>query len=143
VRVFSAANEIIFFMPQPLTDFPSKRCKRCGFYEEDNLSSDDIFEEWEFCPSDFSIPDGKYVRIKDKEFNATFLCPECLPFANGECLLTFILEIPFAVFLAIALHLMLRVSLGVFGTFGHFMEIIIPFYVFFFFFLPFLCVTSF
>lgn len=85
-------------MLQPLTDFTSKKCKRCGFYEEDRFKSDDIFEEWEFCPSDFSIPDGKYIRIKDKEFNATFLCPECVPFANGECLLTFILDVPFVVF---------------------------------------------
>jgi hypothetical protein len=98
------------------------------------FKSDDTFEEWEFCPSDFSIPDGKYIRIKDKEFNATFLCPECVPFANGECFLTFILELALTVFHAIALHLMCQgVSLGVFGTFEHFMEMIIPFYVFFFF----------
>ncbi|KAE8099485.1 hypothetical protein FH972_017465 [Carpinus fangiana] len=69
---------------QPLTEFSNKKCKRCGFYEEDMFKSDDIFEEWEFCPSDFSIPDGKYIRIKDKEFNATFLCPECVPFANAS-----------------------------------------------------------
>ncbi len=75
---------------QPLTVFPSKKCKRCGFYEEDNFNSDDVFEEWEFCPSDFNVPDGKFIRFKDKEFNATFLCSECTAFANGECLLTFI-----------------------------------------------------
>lgn len=49
-----------------------------------------MFEEWEFCPSDFTVPDGKFIRFKDKEFNATFLCSECTAFANGECLLTFI-----------------------------------------------------
>lgn len=67
---------------QPLTVFPSKKCKRCGFYEEDNFNSDDVFEEWEFCPSDFNVPDGKFIQFKDKEFNATFLCSECTAFAN-------------------------------------------------------------
>lgn len=72
---------------QPLTELSGKKCKRCGFYEEDSLKSDDIYEEWEFCPSDFTDPDGKYIRFKDKEFNATFLCPKCVPFTNGEFLL--------------------------------------------------------
>lgn len=72
---------------QPLTELSSKKCKRCGFYEEDSFKSDDVYEEWEFCPSDFSGPDGKYIQFKDKEFNATFLCPKCVPFANGEFLL--------------------------------------------------------
>ncbi|KAJ9181653.1 hypothetical protein P3X46_009761 [Hevea brasiliensis] len=66
---------------QPLTEFTSKKCKRCGFYEEDKLKSDDVFDEWEFCPSDFVDSDGKYRRIKDKEFDATFLCPQCVPLA--------------------------------------------------------------
>ncbi|KAF2282629.1 hypothetical protein GH714_043798 [Hevea brasiliensis] len=65
----------------PLTEFTSKKCKRCGFYEEDKLKSDDVFDEWEFCPSDFVDSDGKYRRIKDKEFDATFLCPQCVPLA--------------------------------------------------------------
>ncbi|XP_019444378.1 PREDICTED: uncharacterized protein LOC109348408 [Lupinus angustifolius] len=69
---------------QPLTNFSSKKCKRCGLYEEDRLLSDDVFDEWEFCPSDFTAPDGKYVRVKEKEFNATFLCPECLSLAGGS-----------------------------------------------------------
>ncbi|XP_030924297.1 uncharacterized protein LOC115951254 [Quercus lobata] len=68
---------------QPLTVFSSGKCKRCGFYEEDRLKSDDVFEEWEFCPSDFTLPDGKYIRVKDKEFSATFLCSECIPFAKA------------------------------------------------------------
>ncbi|XP_057438400.1 uncharacterized protein LOC130730408 [Lotus japonicus] len=63
---------------QPLTDFPSKKCKRCGLYEKDPILSDDVFDEWELCPSDFAAPDGKYSLFKEKEFNATFLCPECL-----------------------------------------------------------------
>ncbi|OWM64590.1 hypothetical protein CDL15_Pgr020557 [Punica granatum] len=63
---------------QPLTNFSSEKCKRCGFYEEDTVNSDDVFEEWEFCPSDFSGSDGRYTRINDKEFNATFHCPECV-----------------------------------------------------------------
>nr|XP_043610856.1 uncharacterized protein LOC122582516 [Erigeron canadensis] len=63
---------------QPLTEFKTIKCKRCGFYEEDRLKSDDVFDEWEFCPSDFKISDGRYVRTKDKEFNATFLCHDCM-----------------------------------------------------------------
>ncbi|OIW05097.1 hypothetical protein TanjilG_06233 [Lupinus angustifolius] len=69
---------------QPLTNFSSKKCKRCGLYEEDRLLSDDVFDEWEFCPSDFTATDGKYVRVKEKEFNATFLCSECLSLAGGS-----------------------------------------------------------
>ncbi|XP_004493919.1 uncharacterized protein [Cicer arietinum] len=67
---------------QPLTEFIGRKCKRCGFYEEDSILSDDIFDEWELCPSDFTAPDGNYVHFKEKEFNATLLCPECLPFTN-------------------------------------------------------------
>ncbi|KAJ1416912.1 hypothetical protein SESBI_17076 [Sesbania bispinosa] len=63
---------------QPLSNFSSKKCKRCGLYEEDSITSDDVFEEWEFCPSDFAALDGEYIKFKEKEFNATFLCPECL-----------------------------------------------------------------
>lgn len=43
----------------------------------------DVFDEWEFCPSDFTS-DGKYIRFKDKEVNATFSCPQCKAFATGE-----------------------------------------------------------
>ncbi|CAM8892001.1 unnamed protein product [Rhodiola kirilowii] len=64
---------------QPLTNFTNTKCKRCGFYEQDIIEKDDVFEEWEFCPSDFYNPDRKYVRFKEKEFNATFSCPECIP----------------------------------------------------------------
>ncbi|KAF8006352.1 hypothetical protein BT93_K0598 [Corymbia citriodora subsp. variegata] len=64
---------------QPLTEFSNEKCKRCGFYEEDPIGSDDTFEEWEFCPSEFSSSDGRYTRIKDNEFTATFLCPQCAP----------------------------------------------------------------
>ncbi|KAF6171051.1 hypothetical protein GIB67_014631 [Kingdonia uniflora] len=63
---------------QPLTEFVDEKCKRCGLYEKDTLKSDDTFDEWEFCPSDFTAPDGKYVRVKDNELNATFLCPQCV-----------------------------------------------------------------
>ncbi|CAO2839618.1 unnamed protein product [Amaranthus hypochondriacus] len=59
---------------QPLTEFSSKKCKRCGIYEKDILT-DDIFDEWEFCPSDFS--DGKFTYVKKGEFNATFICSIC------------------------------------------------------------------
>ncbi|KAI4300192.1 hypothetical protein L6164_033595 [Bauhinia variegata] len=67
---------------QPLTNFSSAKCKRCGFYEQDRIISDETFDEWEFCPSDFTKPEGKYLRFKEKEFNATFLCPECLSFVS-------------------------------------------------------------
>ncbi|XP_071690572.1 uncharacterized protein [Rutidosis leptorrhynchoides] len=63
---------------QPLTEFHSRKCKRCGIYEEDRIKSDDVFDEWEFCPSDFKTSDGRYIHTKGKEFNATFLCHECV-----------------------------------------------------------------
>ncbi|XP_061366658.1 uncharacterized protein LOC133309831 isoform X3 [Gastrolobium bilobum] len=69
---------------QPMTNFSSKKCKRCGFYEEDSFIADDVFDEWELCPSDFTAPDGVYVRFKEKEFNASFLCPECLSFSGTD-----------------------------------------------------------
>ncbi|PON72803.1 hypothetical protein PanWU01x14_062720 [Parasponia andersonii] len=65
---------------QPLTDLSEKKCKRCGFYEKGVLLVD-VFDEWEFCLSDFTS-DGKYIRFKEKEVNATFFCPQCIPFAN-------------------------------------------------------------
>ncbi|XP_064938012.1 uncharacterized protein LOC135622473 isoform X2 [Musa acuminata AAA Group] len=60
---------------QPLTQLPEKKCKRCGFYEQDTFKADDVFDEWELCAGNFV--DGKYVRKKNKEFNATFICPRC------------------------------------------------------------------
>ncbi|XP_043701001.1 uncharacterized protein LOC122651611 isoform X1 [Telopea speciosissima] len=69
---------------QPLTELPDEKCKRCGLYEMDFLTSDDIFDEWEFCSSDFIDPDGNYVRFKSKEFNATFLCPQCVHLKNDS-----------------------------------------------------------
>ncbi|KAJ4970163.1 hypothetical protein NE237_003262 [Protea cynaroides] len=68
---------------QPLTELPDKKCKRCGFYEMDSLKSDDVFDEWELCSSDFIVPDGNYVHSKDKEFNATFFCPKCVHLENS------------------------------------------------------------
>lgn len=68
---------------QPLAEFLTKKCKRCGFYERDVVLSDDVFDEWEFCPSDFTAPNGEYIRFKDKEFNATFYCPDCVPLGKG------------------------------------------------------------
>ncbi|KAL9429166.1 hypothetical protein AB3S75_031052 [Citrus x aurantiifolia] len=62
---------------QPLTEFLGTKCKRCGLYEEDTFNSDDVFDEWEFCPGDFADNDGKYIRKTKKEFDATFLCPKC------------------------------------------------------------------
>nr|GMC89082.1 uncharacterized protein LOC109153645 isoform X1 [Ipomoea batatas] len=63
---------------QPLSKLHMKKCKRCGFYEEGTIMLHDI-DEWEFCASDFSSVDGKYIHFKEKELNATFLCPECIP----------------------------------------------------------------
>lgn len=88
MTLFRSGDEIIFVV-QPLTQLSSEKCKRCGFYEEDSFKSDDVFDEWEFCPSDFTSPDGKYTRFKDDEFNATFLCLDCVPFANSGCLFYF------------------------------------------------------
>ncbi|XP_068644620.1 uncharacterized protein [Aristolochia californica] len=69
---------------QPLTELPDNKCKRCGFYEEDTVKSDDVFDEWELCPDEFAGPDGKYVHFRAKEFNATFSCPECVPREPGH-----------------------------------------------------------
>lgn len=70
---------------QPLTAFPGRKCKRCGFYEEDKLTSDDTFDEWELCPDQFSrAPEGRYKHQKSKEFNATFLCPDCNDSDSGS-----------------------------------------------------------
>ncbi|CAH9091737.1 unnamed protein product [Cuscuta europaea] len=68
---------------QPLTQLLDKKCKRCGFYEEDTIKSDDVFDEWEFCASEFTSADGKYTHFKEKEFNATFWCPECVPLVGA------------------------------------------------------------
>ncbi|CAK8543773.1 unnamed protein product [Lathyrus sativus] len=68
---------------QPITEFIGRKCKRCGFYEKDSILKDHEFDEWELCPSDFSAPAGNYVHFKEKEFNASFLCPECLLFSNN------------------------------------------------------------
>lgn len=71
---------------QPLTEFPNKKCKRCGFYAKHTIKSDGVFGEWEFCPTDFTRPDGKYIYSVDKEVNATFICEECVshPHIAGE-----------------------------------------------------------
>ncbi|CAN4116869.1 unnamed protein product [Withania somnifera] len=70
---------------QPLTELEAKKCKRCGIYEKDPfIKPDDVFDEWEFCASDFSRPDGKYIHFKEKEFNATFLCPDCVPLEGAS-----------------------------------------------------------
>ncbi|KAK6152431.1 hypothetical protein DH2020_015066 [Rehmannia glutinosa] len=66
----------------PLTELRDVKCKRCGFYEKDAIKSDE-FDEWEFCASDFTRSDGKYVHFREKEFNATFLCPDCVSLAHG------------------------------------------------------------
>lgn len=77
------ANSHFDHMLQPLAEFSNTKCKRCGFYKEDILKSDE-FDEWEFCPSDFTNPDGSYNKFKVKEFNAAFSCPDCVPLGRGE-----------------------------------------------------------
>eukprot|EP00897_Mesotaenium_endlicherianum_P007968 jgi/Mesen1/719/ME001096S10748 len=63
---------------QPLTALEGKRCKRCGFFEADKLKPDDVYEEWELCPLNFSPPPAPlHVRYAPRQFNATFRCPEC------------------------------------------------------------------
>lgn len=85
-RSFSSEGKIQFCFGcfQPLTELTDKKCKRCGIYEHDSIKSDDVFDEWEFCASDFTSSDGKYIHVKEKEFNATFLCPECVPLENSK-----------------------------------------------------------
>ncbi|GAB4833703.1 hypothetical protein Ancab_031950 [Ancistrocladus abbreviatus] len=62
---------------QPLTELLSKKCKRCGFYEQDLIPFDDVFDEWELCPDDFKAHNGKYTHVKQAELNATLSCPKC------------------------------------------------------------------
>ncbi|KAK4419139.1 hypothetical protein Salat_2326700 [Sesamum alatum] len=69
---------------QPLTELQDIKCKRCGFYEEDTFKPNDVFDEWEFCASDFTRSDGKYIHFKEKELNATFLCPECVRLGSAS-----------------------------------------------------------
>ncbi|THU67950.1 hypothetical protein C4D60_Mb05t30120 [Musa balbisiana] len=64
----------------PLTELPEKKCRRCGLYEHNTFKPDDVFDEWELCRSSFV--DGKYVRLKHNEFNATFVCPQCTAFGG-------------------------------------------------------------
>lgn len=60
---------------QPLTILPTGKCKRCGFYEKDPLTTEP-FDEWELCPENFTH--GDYFHFKEDEFNATFSCSECI-----------------------------------------------------------------
>jgi hypothetical protein len=63
---------------QPLTTLYGEKCKRCGLYEEDFIKADDVFYEGELCPSDFKAsPEGRFVLFKEKQLNASFLCPDC------------------------------------------------------------------
>ncbi|CAM6022917.1 unnamed protein product [Sphagnum balticum] len=63
---------------QLLTTLVGTKCKQCGLYEKDTFKSDDIFDEWELCPFNFTLdPEGHYVHLKDKEFNMTLSCPQC------------------------------------------------------------------
>ncbi|KAE8676479.1 magnesium chelatase subunit [Hibiscus syriacus] len=70
---------------QPVTELDAKKCKRCGFYENYVIKLDYVYEEWEFCASDFKAPLGKYILFKKHQLNATFHCQECatLPGASN------------------------------------------------------------
>ncbi|KAG6412035.1 hypothetical protein SASPL_124695 [Salvia splendens] len=68
---------------QPLTELSDTKCKRCGLYEKDAVRPNYVFDEWELCPSDFTRSDGKYIHVREKEFNATFLCKECVAQEKG------------------------------------------------------------
>ncbi|KAL1195828.1 hypothetical protein V5N11_027695 [Cardamine amara subsp. amara] len=67
---------------QPLTELNGTKCKRCGIYEDDVLTYD-TFDEWELCLSDFKA-EGSYTHVKEKEFNATFLCRGCSQVGAGS-----------------------------------------------------------
>ncbi|XP_024399326.1 uncharacterized protein [Physcomitrium patens] len=70
---------------QPLTRLVGKKCKRCGIFEKDTFKSDDVFDQWELCPLNFTpSPDGLYHRFKENEFNLTFTCPTCNVVASEE-----------------------------------------------------------
>ncbi|CAK9200639.1 unnamed protein product [Sphagnum jensenii] len=70
---------------QPLTFLEGAKCKRCGFYEEDKLKYDDRFDEWELCPTEFTLePDGRYIHFNKDEFNATFVCPGCRMYESED-----------------------------------------------------------
>ncbi|KAH7442464.1 hypothetical protein KP509_03G090200 [Ceratopteris richardii] len=63
---------------QPLTELEDTKCKRCGLYEEDRIKHDDVFDEWELCPVQFSPePEGRYHHFKDNELNMTLSCYSC------------------------------------------------------------------
>eukprot|EP00270_Netrium_digitus_P006961 TRINITY_DN2007_c0_g1_i1.p1 TRINITY_DN2007_c0_g1~~TRINITY_DN2007_c0_g1_i1.p1 ORF type:complete len:290 (-),score=56.91 TRINITY_DN2007_c0_g1_i1:63-932(-) len=62
---------------QPLAVLDEVKCKRCGLYEADDLTSDDILEEWELCPLDFSRRTGLLNVYKHGEFNLTLVCTGC------------------------------------------------------------------
>lgn len=93
--MFWLVVSVILLSLQPLTQLQDKKCKRCGFYEKDTLKSDDVFDEWEFCASDFNNSNGKYIHFKNGEFNATFLCPGCVPLAGGKPLFLLSYSFPF------------------------------------------------
>ncbi|KAL8154281.1 hypothetical protein V2J09_012041 [Rumex salicifolius] len=61
---------------QPVTDLQTKKCKRCGIYE-DLIAPDHVFDEWELCSSNFDTADHHYTVFKEDEVIATFMCQEC------------------------------------------------------------------
>lgn len=70
---------------QPLTSLTGPKCKRCGFYEEDKWKNDDVFHEWELCPSLFSpAPDNRQAIFHTHELNVSLICLGCRPEVPGE-----------------------------------------------------------
>ncbi|MCD9637569.1 hypothetical protein HAX54_020936 [Datura stramonium] len=84
ICVISMLIEILRIYDVPLTELSNKKCKRCGVYEKDTIKPDDTFDEWELCASDFTSPHGKYIHYLNKEFKATFLCPDCVPHRDAS-----------------------------------------------------------
>ncbi|XP_038990670.1 uncharacterized protein LOC120113663 [Hibiscus syriacus] len=69
---------------QPLTQLDAKKCKRCGFYEQDIIKIHDVYDEREFCAFDFKPPFRKYKLFKEKQLNATFHCLECASLSGAS-----------------------------------------------------------
>ncbi|CAI5503035.1 unnamed protein product [Closterium sp. Naga37s-1] len=70
---------------QPLTELQPPQCKRCGVFEADTWTRDDIFAIFELCPLAFSAPPASQLHLNfTGEFRAVLSCPACNP--NGKAL---------------------------------------------------------
>lgn len=62
---------------QPVTWLEALMCKRCGLYEADTWSSDDIFSEFDLCVDNFTSRTGLHHISVDGQFDMTLDCPKC------------------------------------------------------------------